>query len=418
MPKGYKIRRYRHIYKRRRFSPVKLTVILLVTIVVIFLGVSLYPPIHDFLSGRLLEELKSTFPDISSSKATTPPDEPLPETAPSSVEPAPQQQAPAASAALRAVYIPQQTLLEGGAAEFVGSTGLADINAVVIDLKDETGRILYQTSVQLAAEAAAQHENAIGLAQTVQDLTQAGYTVIGRLCAFQDPVVPYAHKMAAVKYMNSDWIWLDNAEEDGGKAWLNPYSPVAQSYIIDLAAEAAAAGVKTLLVDAVQFPQGQGLDLATYGEWSGGKGRDAVLSEFSQTLRQEAAQRGAAVIYSISAPAALGADVEKYGGANPAQLFGGTVGVQMMPASFGAAFEMGGVQIEAPAVHPYDTVSAVMGQLSAAAQGVSILGIIQGYTDNSLDPSVNKAYSAQDVSEQIRALSEAGAQSYVVLYEP
>ena len=55
MRKGYKIKRYNRIYRRRPggLTPVKIVLLVLAAALSALLVFSLYGPVHDFLSGRL-----------------------------------------------------------------------------------------------------------------------------------------------------------------------------------------------------------------------------------------------------------------------------------------------------------------------------------------------------------------------------
>ena len=418
MRKGYKIKRYNRIYRRRPggLTPVKIVLLVLAAALSALLVFSLYGPVHDFLSGRLSSTIGASGGEEAASPSSGEEASPPP-AAPAPAAPAAQESDPPPVTGLRACYIPASRLLAGEALSFVEGTGVEGYNAVMIDLKDTGGSVLYRSNLELVAQAGAQSENAVDLGALCAAGPEAGYQVIGRVQAFCDPLAPKGQEMAAVKYMNSDWGWLDAEAERGGKPWLNPYSPIAQSYITDIALEAIGAGVDTILLDSVQFPEGYGLQYATYGEWSQSKPKDAVLREFVQSVREQAAQRGGSLLCYTSADSVFGQNNARYGESNPANLFGGALAVGVMPASFGEVSELEGFRLQAPATTPFDTVQAVLGRVKSSAPSVqTLVACLQGYTDNTLEGAYNRQYTAADVAEQIRAAGEAGIDSYIVLY--
>lgn len=388
---------------------------ILAVVVSVFLVVSLYRPVKDLVSGKLWEDLQNSLQqeETPSSVPGTSLEEGASDASSSSEADTPAEDSIAQN--IRAVSIPADILLSGNVQDYLQSMGLEGINAVMLDLKDSSGRVLYQSHVEMVASAAAQVEGAVELESLVRSLKEAGYQVIGRICAFRDPLASAADDMAAVKYMNSDWYWLDNSQEEGGQSWLNPYSPVAQSYILDIALEAVNAGVDVIALDGVQFPEGYALDKATYGEWSNGVSKDAALSGFVSSLEEEVAARGKKAICLVTATDILAGPLDKYGGVPALSVLGEKLGVSVAPALFGKEYQNGGLVLSAPVKTPYDTVKTVLSQLEDSLSGKETILLFQGYTDTTLDAEDNLEYTVIEIQEQERAATEAGYSSFIVL---
>lgn len=129
------------------------------------------------------------------------------------------------------------------------------INAVQIDLKDEGGHLGYVSEVGLANEIGAVR-GPLDLEQTVADLHADGVPVIGRIVAFADPTLaPWAWQNG-----RRDWVIQDN---DGGDFYRGSYDgfsnfthPEVIDYNLDIAEEAARAGVDHILWDYIRRPEG------------------------------------------------------------------------------------------------------------------------------------------------------------------
>ena len=67
---------------------------------------------------------------------------------------------------------------------------------------------------------------------------------------FRDHRYPSANNAAATQYMDSDFLWVDNDPEKGGKAWLNPFSQQAQDHIRKIVDDACAAGFEQIVLQA------------------------------------------------------------------------------------------------------------------------------------------------------------------------
>jgi hypothetical protein len=130
------------------------------------------------------------------------------------------------------------------------------INAVQLDLKDETGKVGHDTDVEMAALVGAdQPDCRVDLPAAIEELHGLGVPVIGRIVAFADPVL-------------ARWAW-DNGERDwvtqtaDGEMFVGKYAgfsnfahPDVIDYTIDLAEEAAAMGVDHILWDYIRKPDG------------------------------------------------------------------------------------------------------------------------------------------------------------------
>ncbi len=128
-----------------------------------------------------------------------------------------------------------------------------EINTIELDLKDESGIIGYDSKLPFP--------NEIGAVQPEYDLEDAvaqihalGGRVMGRIVAFRDPV-------------HARWAWDNGHREQvvqapGGQPYAgyggftNFSDPVVRKYNIDVAREAAQAGVEDILYDYIRRPDG------------------------------------------------------------------------------------------------------------------------------------------------------------------
>lgn len=409
MHKKYKIRRYGQLYpSRRSTSSVVLHTVLTVTIVFVlgFVGWNAYGPVRDYFSGALAasahrQETPSAPPDL---EKQPPEEEELP---PKPEEP---------PAELRAVYLPGAMLADRPTLEtFLERMADSDLNAVMFDLKDASGTVLYQSRLDTVAQAGAQSETAFDLYEVCRALSEHGLTPIGRLSVFADPKASARLDDAGIKYMNTNMLWLDNSLENGGKGWLNPYSEAARAYLTSLITEAASMGVKRIVLDQYSFPTGVGLEFANYGPNAESIQPAIVLAANITAFEHAANENGASLSLYVSGPAALGTQNHYYGEQNPLTLYS-NVTVGLMPAQFGDGYTDEEFVLEAPILTPYETVQKLLGQLSPTLSGKEVSAMIQGYTaTGSLEN--NKVYKMEDIEGQLRALNEDDVTSYI-LYSP
>ena len=187
-----------------------------------------------------------------------------------------------------------------------GLLSLADnteINSLVVDLKDESGRVYYLSNVPLAEEVGATREF-YQLADIVEQVEQHDLYMIGRIVTFQDPVAARARRDLAVR--NADGTPFHK----GDQYFLDPTDPVARQYALDLAAEACGAGVDEIQFDYVRFPDGFGSSvqfdggtayLGAYNDPESGAARVAVIAAFLQQARELVNPMGCAVAADVFA---------------------------------------------------------------------------------------------------------------------
>jgi hypothetical protein len=158
--------------------------------------------------------------------------------------------------------------------EFVQMAEDTELNALMIDLKDESGLVWYDTADPTAVEVGAAYD-AYDLESTVTMAHDAGLYVIGRLVVFNDPVAAIRKPEMAV------WDSEKNSPyEANGQYFLDPTDPEARKYGIDLAVEACQAGVDEIQFDYVRFPDNRRESAA----FDGGVSANVRLSTISNFL--------------------------------------------------------------------------------------------------------------------------------------
>ena len=130
-----------------------------------------------------------------------------------------------------------------------------EINALVIDLKGDVGKVAFRSATPLAAEIGAQKLITIkDINSLAGDLHAKGIYTIARIVVFKDDPLASAKPDLAIRTADGT-IWKDRE----GLAWCNPFSKTVWDYNIDLAVEAARAGFDEIQFDYVRFPDTPGL---------------------------------------------------------------------------------------------------------------------------------------------------------------
>ena len=396
---AYKVKRHKKIYRKnrsRRFSPFHIILTVLIAAVLFFVGWSIYQPVVDFITGKTpVPSVSSSEPEDSSVLSST------------SSETSQQGQTVKEKDAWKSAYLPLDVLKnETQLDRFITSLKDSQINAVVVDLKDKDGTLHYLSQNAEAVSAKAVASDAVDLSGIIEKFKKNNIKLIARIHAFQDHIMPYADVNTAVKYQSADGvIWLDDYYDNGGKAWMNPYSEKAQQYISDLLNELSAMGIEQFLLDSVQFPDGVGLNLAYY-PGSESKSRQQVLSDFIQSVTTEMEAKNCKVSVCMPAEAFIGDGLDSYDG-NAKGIQCPSLTIDLRPSQLEDGLTVGNVTLNDPVSNPYSTVKTVLTHIkSAVSNETELSAVIQA-----------EEYTTQQISDQIKALHELSVESYLLYSE-
>lgn len=412
MFKKQKIKRYKSIYsKQSSRSPLIVAGTAVLVFALAFVGWSIYPSVYDFIMavgkgpiGGIVEQKPDKGEQPNPSQPSSP-------ESPDPQQPTPPEPTPVATA-IKGVYAPNSIVSDPQKLEeFLKSLRGTGVNAVMVDGKDGEGAVLYRSQVAMAVESGAVAVNAFDAKTVVNKISAEGMTPIVKIHAFKDPLAARANRKAAVSYMGSDFSWLDNSPDLGGRPWLSPFSELARGYIKDLAAELASYGFQQVVVESVQFPSGVGLEKADYGAPADHTARLNALKSFAKEIDSTLDAAGAKAVVYLSGTAILADNPMIYGG-NPLEIpLGGSM-VEMISTNFAPNTAVGDVVLTSPQTEFDKTVSAISRYaLSKLGGGNQMTALIAGTTkDGTILPLTA-------IDQQVKALDNSGAAGYI-LYSP
>lgn len=165
--------------------------------------------------------------------------------------------------------------LRGDALKLVAET---ELNALVIDVKDDRGIVPYR-SPALAAAGLAQPVTTVRDMQALMlDLQSRGLYLIARIVTFKDDPYVAAHPAWAVRDARGN-VWRDRE----GLAWIDPFRREAWERNLALAEEAAALGFDEIQFDYLRFPDATGL---IFAEPDTEERRVAAIGDFLDAARR------------------------------------------------------------------------------------------------------------------------------------
>ncbi|MBP2018509.1 hypothetical protein J2Z79_001924 [Symbiobacterium terraclitae] len=288
-----------------------------------------------------------------------------------------------------------------------GILGLIDrteLNALVVDVKDDSGRVTIATDEATAVAAGAVVPFLPDPRAFTDGLHARGIYAIARIVVFKDPIVAPAHPDWAVHHA-SGGIWRDW----NGVAWLNPYSREAWDYVIRVARAAAEAGFDEIQFDYVRFPTDGDLSATRY-PGADGRPYEQVVADFLAHARAELAPLGVLVsadvfglVTSARDDMGIGQRLEESAGAVD----------YLSPMLYPSHYERGNLGLPNPNAMPYETVfrSLEDARERIAAAGLSERTAVRPWLQ---DFSLGHTYGPAEVRAQIQATYDAGYSSWLL----
>ncbi len=157
----------------------------------------------------------------------------------------------------------------------------AHLNAVVIDVKGDLGRVAFRTTIPLVVKAGANRiitiPDAPGL---IAGLHKRGLYAIARIVTFKDSPLASAQPDLAVKMADGN-LFADNEHLH----WTDPFNQTVWDYNIQIAVVAAKAGFDEVEFDYTRFPDHPGLQ---FSKVSNEANRREAISGFLAAARESA----------------------------------------------------------------------------------------------------------------------------------
>ncbi|HEY7703411.1 MAG TPA: putative glycoside hydrolase [Acidimicrobiia bacterium] len=175
---------------------------------------------------------------------------------------------------------------------FLDMTERTDVNGLMIDLKDETGSVFYDSSIQ-SVQAVRSKWLLYDLPEVVRQADQRGVYLIGRIVAFQDPIASIRAPEMAVWDTQTDAPY-----HKGAQYFLDPSDQAAQEYALELGREACIAGVDEIQFDYVRYPDGRP-DWARFDQPTDEATRVATIRDFLATAVADLHPLGCAVAADV-----------------------------------------------------------------------------------------------------------------------
>jgi hypothetical protein len=276
-----------------------------------------------------------------------------------------------------------------------------EINAFVIDVKDSSGYVLYDSSASFAKKEGLIKREIKNIDGLVATLKQHNITPIARIVCFQDS--PLAKKMPslAVKSKRTGGNWQDNKKA----MYTNPYNHTVWEYLVEVAEDAAKHGFTEIQFDYVRFPSDGPIADASYPGANAPK-EDAIAAflAFAHSRLEKLGVWMSADVFGLTVQekgdGGIGQKIEK---------IAANVDI-VCPMIYPSHYAKGVYGLADPNAHPYELISSACKDISTRLAGTGAKGRpwLQDFSLGS------PPYGVAEVKAEIKAAKDQGFNEWIL----
>ena len=266
-----------------------------------------------------------------------------------------------------------------------------EVNAVVVDVKNEYGATSFYTKFQQANSYGA-HKNRTNrnIQKFIKTMKDKDIYTIARIVTFKDELQAANNPDYAIKRDDNGSIWRNH----DNMAWVDPFDVRAHNYTISIAEEAAKVGYDEINFDYIRFPAKKGL---RFSKENTQENRIKTLGEFLDRAQNRLRKYGVFI------------SVDTYGNicwSKDDNGIGQTVtGLEahadyLAPMLYPSGFSSGSFYFKHPAEHPYAVIYRSVKNIKDRIDTKRVRPWLQYFKDYT---HKRRPYKKFEVQEQIRA---------------
>lgn len=286
-----------------------------------------------------------------------------------------------------------------------------ELNAVVIDVKNDEGNITYRMDQETVIEMGACVNYIQDMEGLMEKLKAHNIYTIARIVCFKEPRLAEYRPELALKKADGN-----NLTDGYGLAWVNPYKEGVWEYLTDVALAAADVGFDEIQYDYVRFPIGSDAETAIYGEDMQTYPKEQAITNFLNYASRRLHEKGVPVTADVFGTIIGSREDVRRVGQNYAVL-GSTVDA-LCPMVYPSHYANQVFGLDVPDAHPYETVYAALqgsvGELSAVEEGqrAVVRPWLQAFTATWVSGHIS--YGGEEIKKQIQAVYDAGYEEWIL----
>lgn len=312
---------------------------------------------------------------------------------------------------VKGIYVTSRAIMDRRD-ELIEIADTSEINALVIDVKDDNGRITFKMDNTMAQEIGATTNTISDIDDLLKLLKEKEIYPIARIVAFKDPYLAEQKHELAIKNKDGT-LYRDN----NGECWVNPYEKEVWDYLIEVSTKAAEMGFMEIQFDYIRFSTGKGMSEVDFGPLAEEKTKEDIIIEFTQYA------------YEKLKPLGVFVSADVYGTIISSSIDAGLVGqnyVEMAkyldyicPMIYPSHFSEGNYGVEYPDLEPFKIIRKVLTaskskleQIPEGEHKAIVRPWLQDFTATWIKH--HQVYGGKQLREQIGAVYAAGYSEWLL----
>ncbi|MBA3889341.1 MAG: GTP-binding protein [Gemmatimonadaceae bacterium] len=310
---------------------------------------------------------------------------------------------------VRGLYVNRWAAVGQRMWELIDVAKRTEVNALVIDVKDDRGFVLYRSGVSLARAIGADTNTPMShrrMRMVLDTMRAHGIYPIARIVVAKDPLLAEHRQQFAIrKRADTTQVWLDR----NGTPWLDPTHQEIWKYSVDLAAEAVGLGFSEVQFDYVRFPDEDRVIREGYYAKLNGRIRAQVIRDQLAYVARLVKPLG--VPNTIDVFGLTATDTTDMGIGQKWELFIDRADV-VLPMVYPSHYAPGTFKLANPNARPYETIAQSLKDMKARTRGIANAAkIVPWYQDFTLGPP---RYGPAEVRAQIKAGEDNGIPDWIL----
>jgi hypothetical protein len=310
---------------------------------------------------------------------------------------------------IKALYVNAWAFGSSKLAQLVRLADSTEINAFVVDVKDDTGCLLYPSEIKVARDIGATRcVRTRNLQSRLDTLRAHEIYAIARIVVAKDPLLAEHRPQWSVQHRDGG-LWRDRI----GSAWVDAYNDSVWIYAAELGEEAVRLGFAEVQFDYVRFPDEpkEAMAQAIFPARRAGETQRSGVQAGIAILTNRIQPLGVPITFDI-----FGLTASATGDLGIGQVWEDfiTVADVVLPMVYPSHYYRGSYGLAWPNAEPYRVVRNALREAIERsrpfAKPATIRPYLQAFTLGRRKPR----YTPHEIREQIRAAEELGIMTWVL----
>jgi hypothetical protein len=296
--------------------------------------------------------------------------------------------------------------------ELIQLVETTELNAMVIDIKNDSGEITYKMDQPLVQEIKAGINYIPNIKELITELKEKNIYLIARVVAFKDPILADNKPEYSLKKKDGT-IFKDK----DGHSWVNPYKKEVWDYLISVSKEAVELGFDEIQFDYIRFSTDSGMKEIDFGHDAKNISKMDIIAEFTKYASEQLKPLGVFVsadVYGTIIDSKVDAEIVGQSYVEMSKYLD-----YICPMIYPSHYVDGAYGIEHPDLEPYELILSALNKSNTVLKEIDdnknkakVRGWLQDFTAKWIRNY--QSYGPEEIRAQIQAVYDAGYEEWIL----